>query len=678
MKEKRVILMALAMALILFSGCVRDGADVPPDTAAPQAEISLEQEVIDTLCTPEMRGRLVGSAENLAAGEYIASVFADLGLAPLLGSSVAVPYEQDIVNVEQAEPQLTAHFADGSSRALVFGSEFSFSLAEGAIDCTLRVTDDPSDPALAESIYIGAAIGETQAALPAYLVNRVKAGSVEMFNTSEKAHNRISIEQGVMDKLTSAGLDAFSFSCRDVRVPSTQNNYIGVIKGEDSTRAAIIGAHFDAAGANGDIYSAGAVDNASGVAMMLGAAQRLCEGGTPAIDIVICAFNGEEDDLRGSAAVAQDITAQYEASYYVNIDCVGLLQGGAYRYTTDEQTPLAQAFAAAFTSAGYALLPDAAGASDWISFDGARIPVVALDQPSFLAVYHTTDDRPVALDVAELERLSAFLAGFVRSGGDNVYGKSEHADGVNDAERAVTDKARAQRAQLVEELGLDFDEHYSYELDGYYISLSGNRPVHTAAELKVFYPWVEARDELGPFTLREVIGVDMETNSPFSVSDVQTVVGPARGSTEISPMPLNEVVRLAPGALDTYDFVYEDKTGRLVYLFVVRSNAERWSRVSAGCVPLVWEDGTAVEHVYYTPRKDSAELYDMYYYTGGDFHVQIMEFDLSNPMNEDNGGVTRYGNKALSPQQAAELIEQLALADKEDYFSALLRDPDKK
>ncbi|ODU58237.1 MAG: hypothetical protein ABT01_00785 [Clostridium sp. SCN 57-10] len=133
MKEKRVILMALAIALILFSGCVRDGADVPPDTAAPQAEISLEQEVIDTLCTPEMRGRLVGSAENLAAGEYIASVFADLGLAPLLGSSVAVPYEQDIVNVEQAEPQLTAHFADGSSRALVFGSEFSFSLAEGAI-----------------------------------------------------------------------------------------------------------------------------------------------------------------------------------------------------------------------------------------------------------------------------------------------------------------------------------------------------------------------------------------------------------------------------------------------------------------------------------------------------------------------------------------------------------------
>lgn len=676
MRTKRVTLIVFAALLILFSGCVRDGADVP-DTTAPQAETSLEQAVINTLCTPEMQGRRVGSAENIAAGEYIASVFADLGLTPLFGSSFAVPYEQDVVNVEQAEPRLEAHLANGSKRTLVFGSEFSFSLAEGAVDCTLPVTSDASDPALAESIYIGAAIGEAQAVRPAYLVDRVKAGSVAMFTTSKKTYNRISIEQDVMDELTRAGLDAFSLSCRDVRVPSTQNNYIGVIKGKDSTRAAIIGAHFDAAGANGAIYSAGAVDNASGVAVALGAAQRLCEAGMPAIDIVICALNGEEDYLRGSAAVAQDITAQYEASYYMNIDCVGLLQGGAYRYITDEQAPLVQAFAAALTSAGYAVLPDAAGAGDWFSFDDARIPVVTLDQPSCLALYHTTDDRPAALDVAELEKLSAFLAGFVSSGGDNVYADDVHAGEQEDAYQAVSKKAAAQRAQLVKELGLDFDEHYQYELDGYYVSLSGNRPVHTAAELKAFYPWVEARDELGSFTLREVIGIDAQTNAPFSVSDVQTMVGPARGSTEISLMPLNEVVRLAPGALDTYDFVYEDKAGRLVNLFVTRSNAERWARISAGCVPLTREDGTAVEHIYYTPRKDSAEVYGMYYYTGGDFQVQIMEFDLSNPMNEDNGGVTRYGNKALSPQQAAELIEQLALADKADYFSALLRDPDK-
>lgn len=675
MNVKHASLWMAAAALLLCCGCARGGA-AAPGTIASKGEVSLEQAVIDTLCTPEMRGRRVGSAENLAAGEYIASVFADLKLTPLLGGSFAVPYEQDIINAEQAEPRLTAQFADGSKRALVFGSEFSFSLAEGAVDCTLRVTDDPRDEALAESIYIGAAIDQTQAVWPAYLVDRVKAGSVAMFNTSQKAHPRISIEQGVMEELTRAGLDVFSLSCRDVRELSAQNNYIGVIKGKDSTRAAIIGAHFDAAGANGDVYSAGAVDNASGVAVVLGMAQRLCEGETPAIDLVICALNGEEDGMRGSAAVAREITAQYEASYYVNVDCVGLRQGGAYRCVTGEQTPLVQAFSAALTSAGYALLPDAAAAGDWTSFDGVPIPAVTLDQPSFLSIYHTKDDRPAALDVAELEKLSAFLADFVRDGGDNVYETSAHAEEENDPERAAADKARAQRAQLVEELGLAFDERYQYVLDGYFISLSGNRPVHTADELRAMYPWVEARDELGTFTLREVMGIDGQTNAPLSVSDVQTSVGPARDGTQYSPLPLNEVVRLAPGALDTCDFVYEDKTGRLVRLFVARSNAERWARLSAGCVPLTREDGAAVEQVYYTPREGTAEMYSMYYYTGGEFHVQIVEFDLSCPMGEENGGVTRYGSKALSPQQAAELIEQLALADKGDYFSALLRDPD--
>ena len=58
----------------------------------------------------------------------------------------------------------------------------------------------------------------------------------------------ILVEESVLQELLDAGLSAFSVSCRDTKTLSVQNNYIGVIRGEDSTRAVMVGAHFDGAG----------------------------------------------------------------------------------------------------------------------------------------------------------------------------------------------------------------------------------------------------------------------------------------------------------------------------------------------------------------------------------------------------------------------------------------------
>mgnify|MGYP000998536923 CR=1 FL=1 len=66
----------------------------------------------------------------------------------------------------------------------------------------------------------------------------------------------------------------------------------------------------------------------------------------------------------------------------------------------------------------------------------------------------------------------------------------------------------------------------------------------------------------------------------------------------------------------------------------------------------------------------------MNYYAGGDFFVQIREYDTSLPEDDSNG----YGNytcaaKFLSQQEAVDLVKQLGLNGLEGYFSSLLRDP---
>lgn len=55
MRAKHVTLFAFAALLVLFAGCVGNETDAPDATVAPKVEVSLEQAVIDTLCTPEMR-----------------------------------------------------------------------------------------------------------------------------------------------------------------------------------------------------------------------------------------------------------------------------------------------------------------------------------------------------------------------------------------------------------------------------------------------------------------------------------------------------------------------------------------------------------------------------------------------------------------------------------------------
>ncbi len=104
-------------------------------------------------------------------------------------------------------------------------------------------------------------------------------------------------------------------------------NVIGVIEGADPVlkhEAIIIGAHLDGVGSPGMVFP-GALDNASGVAVLLGAARALATSDIkPARSVVFAFFGGEECGLYGSKAyVEEQMWPKENTLFMINLDMVG-------------------------------------------------------------------------------------------------------------------------------------------------------------------------------------------------------------------------------------------------------------------------------------------------------------------------------------------------------------------
>lgn len=106
-------------------------------------------------------------------------------------------------------------------------------------------------------------------------------------------------------------------------------NIVGYIPGkhsDDQKETMIIGAHLDHVGDNlNGTFNAGALDNASGVGAIVELARLLVLAEQPEDDIIVVAFNGEEDGLLGSRYFADNPPMDYQAWHtkMLNFDMVG-------------------------------------------------------------------------------------------------------------------------------------------------------------------------------------------------------------------------------------------------------------------------------------------------------------------------------------------------------------------
>lgn len=115
-------------------------------------------------------------------------------------------------------------------------------------------------------------------------------------------------------------------------------NVLGRLKGRDSSRALVIGAHYDHLGHGGDGSLApdktgeihnGADDNASGTAVVLEVARALAAGPQPDCDVLFALWSGEELGLIGSErwAASPEFSRQRIVAN-LNLDMVGRAGSG--------------------------------------------------------------------------------------------------------------------------------------------------------------------------------------------------------------------------------------------------------------------------------------------------------------------------------------------------------------
>jgi len=217
------------------------------------------------------------------------------------------------------------------------------------------------------------------------------------------------------------------------RARAETRNVVGLLPGRDRARTLVLGAHYDHLGYGGpsslapDVHAphVGADDNASGVAAVLLAAERLARaahrGRPPAHTLVFAAFSGEEIGLVGSSHFTDSPPVPLETvEAMVNLDMVGRLRDDKLQVmgvgTAREFPALAAATNEAVPDAHFALKTseDGYGPSDHQSFYKRNIPVLMLFTGAH-ADYHKPSDTWDKLNYPGLARVADYTQALVES-----------------------------------------------------------------------------------------------------------------------------------------------------------------------------------------------------------------------------------------------------------------------
>lgn len=205
------------------------------------------------------------------------------------------------------------------------------------------------------------------------------------------------------------------------------NNVVGKLSGENNNIAIVITAHFDA-------WYNGALDNASGVSVLLNIADELSKEYTETqfrYDIIFCATNAEMNMFRGSEKFVSEIKNSYDELYNINIDCVGAKKAGPIALKNiskvNNSKKLYDQIKDSFKKNNIDFIEDFSteklkmayeqnmGVSDYISFEEENIANIHIAQKGISDFILSEEDKPKNLDYDELESLSQVLSYYIKN-----------------------------------------------------------------------------------------------------------------------------------------------------------------------------------------------------------------------------------------------------------------------
>lgn len=321
------------------------------------------------------------------------------------------------------------------------------------------------------------------------------------------------------------------------------SNVVGKISGKNKENAIILSAHFDHVGYIGNKVFYGAVDNSSGVSVILNVARRLKEySKTNRLDsdVLVCLFNGEESGLQGSKSFVQEIKGKYKSIYNINVDTVGIREDQNLLFVQGDgkqESRFIQVISDFFNTKGFNVQIDSAE-SDHISFLQENVPAVNLGQKSIESI-HTIQDKPDNINYEYLEKLSDALYNLVIDKGNQFYAISESIN-EEKVEEVNIDKA-AEVDELIENAmkELKFGQYKFLEIDGMRRRVEKSTiEFSNLDDIAKIYPELNILSNIGNYTFEEGCIIQNLKYVPYSDVEINKVYSTSPKVEDISYVSL--------------------------------------------------------------------------------------------------------------------------------------------
>ena len=244
--------------------------------------------------------------------------------------------------------------------------------------------------------------------------------------------NLLNDQPGSSFRAVSLPLRASLHVATDVRNVTT-NNVVGRIRGSASSGESVMFLghwdHFGLCRPEGvaDRICNGAVDNASGIAMMIEVAGRLAAGPRPARDILVLATTAEEEGLLGAEYFAgHPVVPLGSIVAAINLDTVAVAPAGEPVAILNRSVPALNALVES-TATGLGRRMDTAHEAD----------IMVQRQDGWALARHGVPAIMVGGSFASMARLNAFLRGRYHQPSDQADGQIEMGGATEDANLLV-------------------------------------------------------------------------------------------------------------------------------------------------------------------------------------------------------------------------------------------------
>lgn len=277
---------------------------------------------VEVLTSDDMNGRYTGTKGNDLAGDFIYTKFEELGLIPFLANNYKMNYSHQFYDPNKARHQLVV--TSENNEILEFERGIDYLERSGFSDYneTFQFTFNIKDEDLMNSYIVlenPNNFQEAYAQAKGFFLFEDTFTNTILVDKMEKPIIQISKKMYNAVKKMKQGTIHLSMSQEKETIEAS--NIVGKIAGKESENAVVISAHFDHVGSIGNTIYRGAIDNASGVALLLDIAEKLTKSDASfSKDIIFAAFNGEESGLQGSYAFTEQLEGMYENIYNINLD----------------------------------------------------------------------------------------------------------------------------------------------------------------------------------------------------------------------------------------------------------------------------------------------------------------------------------------------------------------------